>query len=260
MARLDNKVCLITGAGSGIGAACVQDFLAEGARAVIALDIDLDALQALQKLSGKVEAFQCDVADAGAFDALVRSVVARHGRLDVLVNNVGVSISGTLSDTSDQTWQQMLDLNLSSAFYGLRAALKCMQTTGGSIINISSGAGLNGSPGMGAYGAAKAAMIHLTKTAAVENAASRTRINCVVPGTIATAPLLAWLDNLPGGRQRAESRMLNRRMGDPQEVAKAVSFLASDDASYINGTTLVVDGGVSAQLASIPWPQTGADE
>lgn len=255
MARLKNKICLVTGAGSGIGAACVQDFLAEGARAVIALDIDLDALQALRELSDKVETFQCDVADAKAFDALVHSAAERHGRLDVLVNNVGLSTPGPLSDTSNESWQQMLDLNLSSAFYGLRAALRCMQATGGSIINISSGAGLNGSPGMGAYGAAKAAMIHLTKTAAVENAASKTRINCIVPGTIATAPLLAWLESLPGGRQSAESRMLNGRMGDPQEVAKAVSFLASDDASYVNGTALVVDGGVSAQLASIPWPQ-----
>lgn len=260
MARLNNKVCLVTGAGSGIGAACVQDFLAEGARAVMALDIDLNALQALKEPSGKVELLQCDVSDAKAFDALIRSAVERYGRLDVLVNNVGVSIPGTLSDTSDATWQRMLDLNVSSAFYGVRAALQCMAATGGSIINISSGAGLNGSPGMGPYGAAKAAMIHLTKTAAVENAGSKTRINCIVPGTIATPPLLAWLENLPGGRQKAESQMLNRRMGDPKEVAKAVSFLASDDASYVNGSTLVVDGGVSAQLASIPWPQTSPGE
>lgn len=255
MARLENKVCLITGAGSGIGAACVRDFLAEGARTVIAVDIQPRSLQALSEEFGqRVEPFQCDASDAKAIDALIQAAVARHGRLDVLVNNVGVSTPGTLADVSVQAWQRMLDLNVSSAFYGLRAALKCMHAAGGSIVNISSGAGLNGSPGIGPYGAAKAAMIHLTKTAAVESASGKVRINCVVPGTIATPPLLEWLDSLPGGRQAAESRMLNRRLGNPEEVAKAVSFLGSDDASYINGATLVVDGGVSAQLASIPWP------
>ena len=255
MERFADRICVVTGAGSGIGQACIRQFLAGGARAVVAVDIDANSVRALaEELGPRLQPAPCDVTDAGAFDAVIRQAAERHGRLDVLVNNVGVSIPGTLAEASDETWERMLSLNVSSAFYGLRAALACMRESGGSIVNISSGAGLNGSPGMGPYGAAKAAMIHLTKTAAVESAGSGVRINCVVPGSIATPPLLAWMETLPGGRQGYERRLLPRRLGEPEEIAKAVGFLASDQASFINGAVLVVDGGASAKLDPIPWP------
>lgn len=255
MARFTDQICLVTGAGSGIGRACVREFLAGGAAGVIALDINADAVRALAaELGPRVEPLACDVTDAQAFDAAIKAAADRHGRLDVLVNNVGASIPGPLAAVSDATWERMLALNVSAAFYGLRAALACMRERGGAIVNISSGAGLNGSPGMGPYGAAKAAMIHLTKTAGVEAAASQVRINCVVPGSIATPPLLAWMDSLPEGRAGYERRLLPQRLGEPEEIAQAVAFLSSAEASFINAAVLVVDGGASAKLDPIPWP------
>jgi meso-butanediol dehydrogenase/(S,S)-butanediol dehydrogenase/diacetyl reductase len=164
-------------------------------------------------------------------------------------------VDGPLRDTTDQDFQNQLQLNLASSFYGMREALAVMLPAGrGSIVNIASAAGLMGSPGLGPYAAAKAAIINLTKTAAVENARRGVRINCVVPGSIATAGMIAWLEGERDARDAWENNLVPGRMGRPEEIANAVAFLASDEASYINGAALVVDGGATVKLPSLANP------
>lgn len=253
------RVCIVTGAGSGIGAACAMQFWTAGAH-VIAADKRTDALEATAlELGPRYLPFHCDVTRSDEVDDLLENAVARLGQLDVMVNNVGDSVAALLKDVTDAQWHALLAINLSSAFFGIRAALRPMLARGkGAIVNISSGAGLNGSPGMGPYAAAKAALINLTKTAAVENARSGVRINCVTPGPIATPAATRMLDTVPNGRAGYEGRLLAGRLGEADDIADAVLFLASDRARYVNGANLVVDAGASARHGEIyPPPQEG---
>jgi NAD(P)-dependent dehydrogenase (short-subunit alcohol dehydrogenase family) len=154
-------------------------------------------------------------------------------------------------ETGSEDWQKTVDVTLHSCFYGVRAALRPMLERGsGAIVNISSGAGVLAVPFQSAYGAAKAGIINLTQTAAIENGAAGVRTNCIVPGPIATPPLLAWVDSLPHHGADYLEAQVSARLGEPEEIANAVAFLASEQASFINGVALAVDGGVSAKLAT----------
>ena len=257
--RLRDQAAVITGAGSGIGRACAMRFAAEGAGVVVS-DVDGERASVVAKEieadGGVASAFRCDVSDVAQVEALIDICLERHGQIDTCINNAASTGGGSIGETSDALWRQVHAVTLDGTFYGVRAALRAMCARGrGSIINISSGAGLGAEPGLGAYGAAKAAVINLTKTAAVENAATGVRVNCIAPGPIATPGILGWLETWPGGRAAFQAQIPARRMGEPEEIAGAALFLASDDASFVTGSVLVVDGGVAAQLAS-PRPPT----
>ena len=251
--RLRGKVSLVTGAGSGIGRAIALRFAAEGA-AVVVNDIAGAAAERTAKeieaASGRARAFPADVADARQVEAAVKFAIAQFGRLDVLVNNAAAVLPGPLETLSDDDWRRTQSVTLDGVFFGMRAALPVMAAQGGgAIINISSGAALGGEPGLGAYAAAKAAIVNLTRTAAVENAARGVRINTILPGPIETPPLLAAVE-ATGGRAGWERQIPCGRLGRPEEMAAVALFLASDEASYVHGAAIVADGGVAARTNS----------
>lgn len=253
MMRLENQIAIVTGAGGagGIGEAIARRFVAEGAT-VFVCDIDkAKAEDVARSLGDNAIPWICDVSRSDEVDAMVDEAVRRFGRLDILVNNVGFTTPGLVRELSDEDWQRVLNGNLSSTFYGVRAALRPMRAQkSGSIINISSAAGIGGAPGLGVYGAAKAGVISLTQTAAVENFKSGVRINCITPNA-ATKPLLAWFESTESGKQTRAEIEAYARCGAPDEIAAAVLFLASADASYVNGVVLPVDGGLSSRVGCI---------
>lgn len=250
---LDNRIAIVTGAGGagGIGEAIARRLVAEGARTVVC-DIDADRAESVARALGPhAAAWQCDVTRSDQFDAMVAETVRRFGRLDILVNNVGFTVPGLVRDLSDEQWHHVLNGCLSSTFYGIRAALRPMRAQqSGSIINISSAAGIGGAPGLGVYGAAKAGVINLTQTAAVENFKSGVRVNCILPNA-ATKALTDWFEATPSGRRTRAGIEAYARCGAPDEIAAAVRFLASDDSSYVNGAILPVDGGLSARVGCV---------
>jgi meso-butanediol dehydrogenase/(S,S)-butanediol dehydrogenase/diacetyl reductase len=251
--RLRGKVALVTGAGSGIGRAIALRFASEGA-AVVVNDLVADSAQRVAKeieaAGGRARAFPADVADPRQVESLVRFATAEFGRLDVLVNNAAAVIPGPVESLRDEDWRRTQSVTLDGVFYGMRAALPIMAAQkSGAIINISSGAAIAGEPGLGAYGAAKAAIVNLTQTAAVENAGRGVRINTILPGPIETPPLLAAVE-ATGGRAGWERQIPCGRLGRPEEMAAVALFLASDDASYVHGAAIVADGGVAARTNS----------
>lgn len=251
--RLDNQICIVTGSGGegGIGAAIAARFISEGAT-VFVVDIErAKAENVAQALGERAIAWECDVTSADAVEALIAEAVKRFGRLDVLVNNVGFTTPGRIAELSDDAWDRVIAGNLTSTFYGVRAALRPMRAQkAGTIINISSAAGIGGAPGLGVYGAAKAGVISLTQTAAVENFKAGVRVNAILPNA-ATKPLLAWFEATPDGRETRAAIENYARCGSPDEIAAAALFLASADSSYVNGVILPVDGGLSARVGCI---------
>jgi NAD(P)-dependent dehydrogenase (short-subunit alcohol dehydrogenase family) len=251
--RLRGKVAIVTGAGSGIGRACALRFAAEGARVVVN-DVRGEAAEAVAKeiaaAGGEAVARPADVSDPDAVDALLEGAVATFGRLDVLVNNAAAPLPGSVAETTNADWRTVQSVTLDGTFFGVRGAVRAMaERGGGSIINVSSGAALGGEPGLAAYGAAKAAVVNLTRTAAVENGPSGVRVNAILPGPIETPPLLAAVE-ASGGREAWERQIPSRRLGLPEEIAAVALFLASDESSYVNGAAIVADGGIAARTSS----------
>ncbi len=252
--RLDGKVAVITGAASGIGRATALRFAAEGA-AVVVGDLSPQGAEAVASEiavhGGRAHAVRVDVAISSEVEAIVDEAVRRFGRIDILMNNAASPHGAPVAATTDEDWRRVMSVTLDGVFYGTRAALKRMVEQGsGSILNISSGAGLGGEVMLGAYGAAKAAVINLTKTAAVENSGCGVRVNCICPGPIATPPLAAWLGAIPGGAEAFAKQIPARRIGEPDEIAAVAVFLASDEASYVTGAIVVADGGVNARTGT----------
>lgn len=252
--RLQGKVAVVTGAGSGIGRATAMRFAAEGALVLVTDIAEASAQAVVAEITaggGKAAARKVDVASSAEVDAMVEEAVSRFGRIDILMNNAAAPHGAPVAVTTDADWRRVMSVTLDGVFYGVRAALLRMTAQGsGSILNISSGAGLGGEVMLGAYGAAKAAVINLTKTAAVENASLGVRVNCICPGPIATPPLHAWLGAIPGGVEAFSKQIPAKRLGDAAEIAAVATFLASDEASYVTGAVLVADGGVNARTAT----------
>lgn len=253
-ARLQGKAALVTGGGAGIGAAIARLFCAEGA-AVTLVDMDAAALERTAAVIGaeiagaRIAHFAADVADALQAQAAVDHALAAHGRLDVLVNNAAMRNYAALADATPQEWQAVLGVNLMGTASYCRAALPALRAGGkGSIVNVSSCYAVAGRKGMGLYDASKAGMLALTRTLAHEEAAHGVRVNAVCPGSTLT--------DFHVGRARASGKDLEKlkterqdtsllgRWADPVEIAWPVLWLAGDEASFITGTTLMVDGGL----------------
>jgi 3-oxoacyl-[acyl-carrier protein] reductase len=239
------RVAIVTGAARGIGREIVRELLAMG-MTVVAADVREDLFAELAEDLGEPgETLDCrklDVSDSEAFTALADDVAEKYGRIDVLVNNAGITRDGLLMRMDDADWEGVLRVNLFGAFYGTRAVARYMvRQRGGSIVNISSFSGLEGNRGQANYSASKAGLLGLTKTTAIELAGKKVRCNAVAPGFIRTE----MTDALPQqAKDVALSMIPLKQMGEPRDVARAVAFLASEAAGYITGQVLSVDGGM----------------
>ena len=247
MMQLESKVALITGGGSGIGAASVRRFAAEGARVAI-IDINEEGARSVasdvSESGGEAMVAVVDVRDADAVESTVTAVVDRFGRLDIAMNNAIQMAPGLLTDISLEAWTKLLRVGLDGTFLVSTAAARAMQTlgNGGSIINLSSTAGLAPYTGAGAYSTCKAGIIMFSKQAALEWAPDKIRVNAICPGHVET-PLTAYLQD-PEIRAGREAATPLRRVGQPEDIAAAALYLASDEADWVTASTLVVDGGM----------------
>lgn len=256
--RLKDKVAFVTGASQGIGEAIAARFAEEGAQVVIC-SRRRDAIEAaasrIRSRGGRVNAHVLDVAEHDALARLVQQIGEEHGRLDILVNNAASVTYSAITDMSVETFRQDFRVNVDSAFVAIREALKLMRARkSGSIVNIASINGLLAVPNMSAYGAAKAAMIHFSRYAAMEGAPDGVRVNAIAPGVINTPATEAGFagPHAEWGR-RIAAQVPMGRFGEALEVANVALFLASDDASYVTGVCLSVDGGKAVEIA-IPSP------
>jgi NAD(P)-dependent dehydrogenase (short-subunit alcohol dehydrogenase family) len=238
--RFEGKVAVITGGASGIGAACVRRLVDEGAAAVIA-DIDSDRGATLAEELGADRAtfVLCDVTRSADWQSVREVVVDRWGRLDVLHSNAFVQIAAPAHELDEADWDRMLAVNLTASYLGTKALLDLLAASGGAIVLTSSVNALVGRPGRPAYAATKAGLSALGRQLAVEYG-PEVRVNTVVPGAILTP---RWEAVGEEHRRASGEGTAAKRLGRAEEVAAAVAFLASDDASYVTGTDLVVDGG-----------------
>lgn len=256
MNRFTGKTALITGAAHGIGAACAHRLTAEGARVAVT-DIDIAAARATAAELAGATAIACDVTDPDQVNTAIEAAAAQLGGIDVLVNNVGVAGGTRLEDLDEAEWHRQVDPTLRGTVRVIQAALPHLLTAdgGGSVVSISS---VNGLAAVGdiAYSAAKAALVNMTQNLAVDYSPVRTgsigdstgwaRFNVVAPGTVATR---VW-DDKPANLERLRKAYPLGRVGQPDDIAAAVAFLASDDASWITGITLPVEGGFLAGPAT----------
>jgi 3-oxoacyl-[acyl-carrier protein] reductase len=252
--RLQDKIAIITGAGRGIGRACALRYGLEGA-VVFVNDIDAENVAKVTaeivSAGGRAIAHPCDVTDPAAVKAMVDRAVADYGRLDVLFANAGGSMPKATHLTSIDEYRKVIALNQDAVFYGVHAALPVMmRQKSGLFLTTASGAGQNGVPDLAAYGAAKAAVINLMRVIAVEYGGMGIRANSISPGPMGTQNMRGWLATMEGGADAFEAQVPSGRLGTEEDIAVAAAFLATDEAFFINGVCLPVDGAVSALLAS----------
>ncbi|WP_374281770.1 SDR family NAD(P)-dependent oxidoreductase [Novosphingobium sp.] len=248
---MEGKVALITGGSDGIGFATAQVLLERGATVAICARRKEKLDEAEKALSGlgTFEAHQLDVSDEAAYTALIEDIVARHGRIDMLVNNAMSVHYAPITHLTMDHWRKDFAVNADAVFTGTRAAMKAMMKQGsGSIVNIASTNGIKAAPYMSSYSASKAALIQFTAVAAMEGAPANVRVNTVIPGMILTAATDDYLEKAGEQGQKTVAAIPMQRGARPREVANAIAFMLSDEASYITGAALPVDGGKAVQL------------
>ena len=249
--RLENKVALISGGARGQGEVEAKLFAREGAKVVIGdiLEDDGRRVEAeINELGGECAFVNLDVTQEADWERAVATAVARFGKLDVLVNNAGIFKLGKVEETTPELWDEIMDVNSKGVFLGTKCAIPEMRNAGGgSIINISSVAGLIGTQYSAAYGASKGAVRLFTKSTATAYAREGIRANSIHPGVIETPMTTPNLLSDDDARQRSIARHPLGRIGQPEDVAYGVLFLASDESSFMTGSELVIDGGLSAQ-------------
>ncbi len=244
-ADLSGQVAIVTGASQGLGKAVAIALGANGAT-VVCLARNAEKLSAtvseIESAGGKAEAVACDVTDRAAAKEVIETAAKKHGRLDILVNNAGITRDKLMRGMSDEEWDDVIATNLTSCFVCSRTAAGIMRRAKhGRIINMASISGLIGNPGQANYSASKAGMIGLTRTLSKELISRGVTVNAVAPGFIASE-MTAEMGEVV--LEEAKKRIPAKRLGEPEDVAAAVLFLASKDASYISGQTIVVDGGI----------------
>jgi len=247
MAVLEQQVAIVTGAASGIGLACARRYAAEGAT-VIGIDRQACAeWDSVVKLAPASRLHQADVTDAAALQSIVTEAVYQLGRIDILLTAAGVGDGGPVNMLEEQVWDRVMDINLKGTFLSIKAVLDPMMSRrSGSIITIASVEGINGTEGGSAYNASKGGVVLLSKNVAIDYGRMGIRCNAICPGFIDTPLLNSVMDSLPAFKNDIQQQIKLGRFGEASEIAGAACFLASDDASYVTGQTLVVDGGYTA--------------
>ncbi|MCW2722898.1 SDR family NAD(P)-dependent oxidoreductase [Pseudonocardia sp.] len=250
MSELEGKRVFVTGSGAGIGKAIATLFTQRGARVVIS-DIDADAAKKAAEEIGAAGVANCDVTDEGQVQAAIQQAVALLGGLDVLVNNAGIEVSSPLLQQSTESFDKIYAVNVRGPFVAMKAAIGHLIESKGNIVNISSIAGIGGSPLLGSYCATKAALIQMTRVAAVEMRPTGVRVNAVCPGFADTAMVERLVPDFEAATQVPFGdlvAMKQGRLGTPEEIAEVAAFLASDRASWVTGSHYVLDGGLTASL------------
>jgi meso-butanediol dehydrogenase/(S,S)-butanediol dehydrogenase/diacetyl reductase len=249
--RLHDKVCIITGGGSGIGRAACHIFAREGAKVVVADKSLAAARQVAEEAGNGATAMEVDVADSASVKRMIDDTVARFGRLDVLVNNAGYGIPGDVTQTDEAEWNKLMAVNVNGVFFGCKYAIPAMRAAGGgSIVNTASVVAAVGIRDRAAYCASKGAVAALTRAMALDHVGDKIRINAIAPGTIDSPYFQDMFAKSPRAaelRRELESRQAMNRLGQPEEIANGMLFLASDEASFMTGAVLTVDGGMTAQ-------------
>ena len=246
MKRFEGQVVIVTGAGSGIGASTAARFLDEGALVAVNGRREHKLRDTVAKYDeANVLVHPGDVSDELYVKQLVAETVSRFGKLDVLVNNAGMAVFGPFEQTTTEIWRKTMGTDLDSVFFGCREALPHLLKTKGSIVNLSSASGIGGDWGMSAYNAAKGGVTNFTRALALEYGSRGVRINAVAPSLTSTEAT-GEIEKMQAVMTDFQTRLPLGRAASPDEIAKVIAFLASEDASFINGAILAVDGGVSA--------------
>jgi len=249
--RLKDRIAVVTGAGSGIGHATARLFAEEGAIVIVADRHGTKAERVAAEIGRRASAATVDVAKAAEVEALMEGTAARHGRLDILINNAGYGITGSVVETSEEDWDALMAVNVKGVFLGCKYAIPIMRRQGGgAIVNTASTTARVGIPNRAAYVTSKGAVAAMTRAMALDHVGDNIRINCVGPGTIESpyfTEMLAKAADPAALRASLADRQPMGRMGTPAEIARAMLFLASDDASFCTGSTLFADGGWTAR-------------
>jgi NAD(P)-dependent dehydrogenase (short-subunit alcohol dehydrogenase family) len=249
--RLKDKIAIVTGGASGIGFATAEAFVREGAVVTVADKNGEAAAKVAKHLGSKARSFTVDVAKSSLVKAMIEDTAKAHGRLDVLFNNAGYGITGDVTQVSEDDWDALLAVNVNGVFYGCKHAIPIMaRGGGGSIVNTASTTSRAGIKDRVAYVTSKGAVAAMTRAMALDHVEQKIRINAVGPGTIETEyfkKIFAETPDLAALKASLEARQPMNRLGQPHEIANAVVFLASDEASFCTGTTLFVDGGWTAR-------------
>lgn len=252
--RLQNKVAIITGAGSGIGQASALRFAQEGATVVVVdwkAQAGQETVEKIHADGGSAHLICADVSQEAEVAQLVEETIRLYGRIDILFNNAAIQVFGTIPETSSQEWSKVMDVNLKGVYLGCKYVIPHMISQGsGSIINTSSILGLVGDPQLPAYGATKGAILAMTAAMAQAHGPQGIRVNCICPGDVATPLVLEYFSQQPDPAAAEAAVTANyalRRIAQPAEIANVALFLASDESSFVTGTQIIVDGGLTSR-------------